>query len=107
MKQITTIAVATMLVFALSAGTVHADGTQETKSTSKVECKSGGYGQPVNCVAEATASAKQKVYVRKDGTVINEHPTAQASLDIRTMAVAAATILTGVGGAAVKMTTRI
>jgi hypothetical protein len=110
MKQLTTIAVATMLVFALSAGTVQADGTkatQETKSTSKVECKGGGYGQQVNCTAEATASAKQEVIVRKDGTEIKKHETAAAALDVRTMAVAVATILTGAGGAAVKMTTKI
>jgi hypothetical protein len=110
MKQLTTITVATLLVFALSTGTVQADGTkndQESKSTSKVECSSGAYGQTVNCVAEATASAKQDVIVRKDGTEIKKHQPAAASLDARTMAVAVATILTGAGGIAVKMTTKI
>lgn len=107
MKKITTITAALFVALLLTTGSVRADGTQETKSTSKVECTSGAYGQAVNCVAEATASAKQDVIVRKDGTEIKKHETAAASLDVRTMAVAVATIITGVGGVAVKMTTKI
>lgn len=110
MKKITTSIAAILIALVLSTGTVSADGTeanQETNSTSKVECTSGAYGQTVNCVAEATGTAKQKVIVRKDGTEIKKHDTVDASLDVRTLAVAAATILTGAAGAAVKMTTRI
>lgn len=116
MKQITAITAVLLLTLVVGFATVQpvrADGTEaqqetETTTSTTVECSTGSYGQNVNCTAtaDATASAKQKVYVRADGTVIEKHETAAASLDAQGLAAVASTLMVGAAGVAIKLSTR-
>lgn len=74
-----------------------------TQSKTKVTCTTGSYGQNLNCVAEAdaSASAKQQVIIRGD-TRIEPHKPVAASLDFKTLAFAATTALTGAAGIVIK-----
>jgi len=113
MKHIITIAVAAILFTSLAITPVFADTTEqeqslETKSSTKVVCTSGSYGQNLNCEAsaDATASGHQKVIVRTDGSVVKTHTPVDAALDAKTMTVVMLSGLSGAAGIAWKIATR-
>lgn len=100
MKLLLSLTLATALTFSAFVTPVNADtASQElqTSTSTKVECKSGAYGQDLNCTAtaDATASGKQNLVVRKDGTVLSAHTPVDAALDAKSLMVIGSLLAVG------------
>lgn len=100
MKLVLSLTLATALTLGAIVTPVHADtATQELQTTTstKVECKSGAYGQDINCTttADASASGKQNLVVRKDGTILKGHTPVDAGLDVKSLMVLGSLLASG------------
>lgn len=105
MKQFLILTSALVVMTAVVASPVMADGTseqsQESRSKSEVVCKTGSYGQ-ITCRAESEAEAKQTQIVRAEKV----HKTVDAALDTKTLAVVAGSLMSGAAGVTLRIVTR-
>lgn len=88
-KTLIAVALAAVIFNGFTVAVSADEATAESKT--EVSCKTGSYGQNVNC--KAKASAKAKVVLTREG--VPTHKVANTSLNAEGVAMAVGTVVTG------------